>query len=93
MRPKPIVDGFKTDQHASQCKGFKISAEVVAPLGGLKRQRSYQEPFNISVYLKIFEDAFLTPTVVYDLPLSTGRLEMSIFAERFVVASVSFVAT
>ena len=72
MRPKPIVDGFKTDQHASQCKGFKISAEVVAPLGGLKRQRSYQEPFNISVYLKIFEDAFLTPTVVYDLPLSTG---------------------
>ena len=45
---------------------------MVAPLGGLRRQRSYQEPFNIEVYLKIFEEHFFTPTVVYDLPLSTG---------------------
>lgn len=45
--------------------------EVIAPLGGLRRRHSYQEPFNIEVYLN-FEDAFLTPTAVYDLPLSTG---------------------
>lgn len=45
---------------------------MVAPLGTLTRQRNYQEPFNIQIYLKIFESNFLTSTVVYDLPLSTG---------------------
>ena len=47
---------------------------MIAPLGGLRRRHSYQEPFNIEVYLNFFdfEDAFLTPTAVYDLPLSTG---------------------
>ncbi|CAJ1446714.1 unnamed protein product [Effrenium voratum] len=47
-------------------------AKVVAPLGEVRRHRSYQEPFETAVYLKVFGETFFTPTAVYDLALSTG---------------------